>query len=97
VKALIAGYAPAAALVTAVDAAANDGSGLVAAMAATALSGGSDAGIAWSTVSTSAIVAGGVISTRGRVGRYARLRNTGAGLVTTIAKFLHRVQPYRYL
>lgn len=43
VKAAIAAYAPAAALVTSADAAANDGSGLVTAMAVAPLSGGSDA------------------------------------------------------
>jgi hypothetical protein len=99
VKALIDGYAPAAALVSVDNAASNDGTGLVAALAATALSGGADAGpLTFTTVGSAlTVVPGGAGTLTGKTGRYTKIINTGSGLAIVVAKALHRVQPFQAL
>lgn len=93
IKTLIDGFAPAAALVTVANAASNDGTGLVIALAATPLASGANASVTYSTVgSPVTVVVGGLASLTGATGRFAKVLNTGSGLATVVAKPLHRIQ-----
>ena len=72
----------------------NDGTGVVTALAATPLTGGADAvPLTFSTVASFAVVPGGKSSVNGAFGRCCRIRNTGTGTVSVVAKPPHHLQP----
>ncbi len=93
VAALIAGTPAAAALVWSQNAAGNDGTGVVTALAATPLTGGAAAATTYTTKATLTVVPGGREAAAGVCGKYCRIRNTGNGLATVVAKPSHRLQP----
>jgi len=98
VAAAIAALPAADALVWVRNADSNDGSGVVTALAATPLTGGAAAApLTFSTVATLTVVPGGKGVTGGICGRYCRIRNTGTGIASVIAKPLHRLQPLTFL
>lgn len=94
--AIIAGTPAAAALVTAANAAGNTGAGLVTALAATPLAGGTalvpatPAGT-YTDVASATVNSEGYAFIAGVTGKYARITNAGPGAVSVVARPHRRV------